>query len=93
MAHWTEPCLSGIISPMTNPAVSRLLIVVNDAGFFLSHRLPIADAARKAGYEVHIATGPGPAVCNVVAVGFPHHLLPLSRSGVGPLAEGRLLIG
>ena len=47
---------------MTNPAASRLLIVVNDAAFFLSHRLPIADAARKAGYEVHIATGPGPAV-------------------------------
>ena len=78
---------------MTNPAASRLLIVVNDAAFFLSHRLPIANAARKAGYEVRIATGPGPAVRDIAAAGFPHHPLPLSRSGVGPLAEGRLLIG
>jgi hypothetical protein len=34
----------------------RLLFVVNIPRFFLSHRLPIALAARDAGYEVHVAT-------------------------------------
>ena len=36
----------------------RLLFVVNVAWFFVSHRLPLADAASSAGYEVHVAAGP-----------------------------------
>ena len=34
----------------------RLLFVVNVGWFFISHRLPIARAARDAGFEVHVAT-------------------------------------
>ena len=34
----------------------KLIIVVNELRFFLSHRLPIALAARDAGYEVHVAS-------------------------------------
>jgi len=34
----------------------KLVIVVNELRFFLSHRLPIALAAKDAGYEVHIAS-------------------------------------
>ena len=37
----------------------KLLFVVNAPEFFLSHRLPLALAARDAGYSVQIATGPG----------------------------------
>ena len=37
----------------------KLIIVVNELWFFLSHRLPIALAARDAGYEVHIASRAG----------------------------------
>lgn len=33
----------------------RLLFFVNDAGFFISHRLPIAQAAQQNGYDVVIA--------------------------------------
>ncbi|MCG7948494.1 MAG: glycosyltransferase family 1 protein, partial [Candidatus Thiodiazotropha taylori] len=33
-----------------------VLFVVNDAGFFLSHRLPLAQAARDQGYKVAVAT-------------------------------------
>lgn len=65
----------------------RLLIVVNDAGFFLSHRLPIARAAREAGYDVHVATAPSEAVSDVEAHGYTHHRLPLTRSGKNPLGE------
>jgi len=66
---------------------SRLLIVVNSAEFFLSHRLPIALAARAAGLEVHIATPPGDGVDLIKASGLMHHTLALSRSGRNVFAE------
>lgn len=69
----------------------KLLFVVNIPEFFLSHRLPIAEAARDAGYEVHIATGPGEASKRIVELGFNHHELPLSRSGRNPLEEIRFV--
>ncbi len=40
--------------------IARTLYVINDAGYFLSHRLPLARAAMAAGYEVHVATPDGP---------------------------------
>lgn len=67
--------------------LGRLLILVNDPAFFCSHRLPVALGAQAAGYEVHIATSPGPAVKSIVRAGLTHHALPLSRSGVNPLKE------
>jgi glycosyltransferase involved in cell wall biosynthesis len=66
---------------------SVLLIVVNDPVFFLSHRLPVAEGARRAGFDVHIATKPGRAVEDIRALGFEHHALPLTRSGRNPFAE------
>lgn len=66
---------------------SVLLIVVNDPAFFLSHRLPVAEGARLAGFDVHIATMPGKAVDDIRALGFEHHALPLTRSGKNPFAE------
>ena len=65
----------------------KLLFTVNDAGFFLSHRLPVALAARDAGYDVHIATAPGTAVARIRDLGFSHHPVPLSRRGLNPVAE------
>lgn len=65
----------------------RLLFVVNAPAFFISHRLPVAEGARQAGFEVHVATGPGNACQQIVDAGFKHHLLPLSRSGKNPWAE------
>ncbi len=47
----------------------RLLFVVNDAAFFVSHRLPIAAAAIEAGYEVHVATSPGEGVSKILQTG------------------------
>ena len=67
------------------------MFTVNDAGFFLSHRLPIAQAAAAAGYDVQVATAPGPAVEQVRAQGLIHHAVPLSRRGLNPFAELRTL--
>ena len=65
----------------------KLLFTVNDAGFFLSHRLPIARAAAAAGFHVHVATAPSPAAAAIAAEGFPHHPVPMTRRGVNPLRE------
>lgn len=65
----------------------RLLFIVNDAEFFLSHRLPIALGAMAEGADVHVATAPGPGVDAIKAHGFCHHAIALSRSGRNPLAE------
>ncbi|MDN3517831.1 glycosyltransferase family 4 protein [Aquisalimonas lutea] len=67
-------------------------MVVNDPGFFLSHRLPVALAAQDAGCEVHVATGPGDDDAGRIAeAGLTHHEIPLGRSSVNPLKELRSL--
>lgn len=67
-----------------------LLFVVNDVGYFISHRLPIAEGARASGYDVQIAcTGDGTALR---ALGFVHHRVPIGRGTVGPLGELRALL-
>lgn len=67
--------------------MSFLLIVVNDPIYFLSHRLPIAEAARDKGYVVHVASIAGPSVEKIKALGFEYHELPLNRGGVNPFGE------
>ena len=70
--------------------MTRLLFVVNIPEFFLSHRLPLALAAREAGFDVHVATGPGEGAL-ITDLGFAHHIFPLSRGGKNPLVELRSL--
>lgn len=65
----------------------RLLFVVNHAGFFLSHRLPLALAARDVGYDVHVATPRSKHVPRLQITGLPWHELPLSRSGLNLITE------
>lgn len=65
----------------------KLLMIINTPEFFLSHRLPIAQAAKQKGYDVHIATGPGNSSDKIKQAGFAHYTIPLSRSGTNPLKE------
>lgn len=69
-----------------------VLFVVNDAAFFISHRLPLAAAAKANGYDVVVATGLGDGVDDIRKAGFEHRPLPLERSGRNPLAELRLML-
>lgn len=67
----------------------RLLMVVNVGWFFVSHRLPVAIAARRAGYEVHVAAALEPKLDDGTAAelakhGLIFHPLRLSRSGAHP---------
>ncbi|TAL85167.1 MAG: glycosyltransferase [Candidimonas sp.] len=65
----------------------RLLYVVNNPAFFLSHRLALAMAAKEAGFDVHVATMDGPAAAQITAHGLSHHVIPMTRSGKNPLQE------
>lgn len=69
----------------------KILYVVNYAEFFLSHRAVLAEAARAAGHEVHVATQDGPLVPKVRAMGFPFHVLPRMRGTTRPDKELRTL--
>ncbi len=68
-----------------------LMIVVNDPGFFLSHRLPIAVAAKKAGLKILVVTKPGEQIETILANGFEHYSLPLTRSGKNIFSEIRVI--
>lgn len=65
----------------------RLLFVVNNPAFFLSHRLPLALGAQQAGFEVHVATMAGASVPEILAQDMVHHVIPMSRSGKNPIEE------
>lgn len=65
--------------------------MVNVPEFFLSHRLPIALAAKKEGYDVHVATAAGPDVEKILAHDLKHHVIPFARSGQHPLRELKTL--
>ncbi|WP_373046589.1 glycosyltransferase family 4 protein [Vulgatibacter sp.] len=69
-----------------------LLFVVNDLDFFLSHRLPVALAAKAARYRVHVATPSSDRATEVEALGLRHHSIPLTRKGTNPLTELRSLM-
>ncbi len=62
-------------------STNRVLYVFNEAGFFLSHRLPVARAAVSEGYEVHVAVPNGKDVERIRNEGFFCHLIPLNRRG------------
>lgn len=72
--------------------MKRLMFVVNAAEFFLSHRLPIALAAKEAGYDVHVACPQGNGFEEISNLGFRNHDLPLSRKGQNPLHELQAII-
>ena len=61
----------------------RILFVINVDWFFLSHRLPIALAALRAGHEVHIATSLTEPADRLTALGLVVHPIYVDRSHAG----------
>jgi glycosyltransferase involved in cell wall biosynthesis len=73
----------------------RIVFVIPQARFFLTHRLPLALAARAAGAEVHIATPAGAGVEAIQALGFPWHGVAIGsvrQDPFGPLRAVRDLL-
>ncbi len=62
----------------------RLLFVINVDWFFASHRLPIALAALRCGYDVHIACVDTGRCDELEALGLTVHRMPVARSDNSP---------
>lgn len=67
--------------------MNKLFVVVNVDWFFLSHRLPVALAAQKAGWDVTIVTADTGKLKDIQAQGLKVINLPMSRSGMNILQE------
>lgn len=68
----------------------RLLFVVNDFGFFVSHRLAVGLGARDAGFDVYVAA-PGEPPAEFGELGLKAVRVPMSRRGANPFTEARSL--
>ena len=66
-------------------AAPRLLYVVTEDWAFLSHRLPMARAARDAGFEVHVATRVSSGAAAIEAERFVLHPIPFARGSLSPI--------
>jgi glycosyltransferase involved in cell wall biosynthesis len=62
----------------------RLLYVVTEDWYFLSHRLPIARAAKDAGFDVHVATNVADGEPAISREGFVLHPIPFARGRTSP---------
>jgi glycosyltransferase involved in cell wall biosynthesis len=69
----------------------RLLYVVTEDWYFLSHRLPMARAARDAGFEVHVATRVVDGAKAIEAEGFVLHPVSFARGRLDPIATLRTI--
>ncbi|HUS54352.1 MAG TPA: glycosyltransferase family 4 protein [Thermohalobaculum sp.] len=77
-----------LVGPASAPG--RLLFVINDLAFLISHRLPVAQAALEAGYEVHIAAPKdSSSEMRLAGQGFHLHRLSMHRHKVNPFSELR----
>ena len=85
MAHRTAPAANE--DPRANVPAPRLLYVVSEDWYFLSHRLPMARAARDAGFEVHVATRVKDGAGAIAAEQFILHPIPFARGRLSPLAS------
>lgn len=70
----------------------RLVYVVNDAAFFVSHRLALGEHARALGLDVVVAAPEGPGRDAIEAAGLRFAPIPLARAATDPRGEARTLL-
>lgn len=70
---------------------AKLLYVVSEDWYFVSHRLPMARAARNAGFEVHVATNVNEKGAAIQAEQFRLHHVPFARGTLSPFAAWRTI--
>src|SRR6476646_2359024 len=74
---------SGLDSPRLKPV---LVYLVTQDWYFMSHRVPMALAAQRAGYDVHVVTHVEKHGSAIEALGFRVHAVQWRRGSVNPLA-------
>jgi glycosyltransferase involved in cell wall biosynthesis len=65
-------------------AAPRVIYLVTEDWYFISHRLPMARAARRAGFEVHVATRADRHRAAIEAEGFHLHPISWRRGSLDP---------
>lgn len=86
MGFAERPTTESLASSETPSPRGSILYVVSEDWAFLSHRLPMARAARDAGFTVHVATRVGTDADAIRAEGFVLHPIPFLRGRLSPLA-------
>jgi glycosyltransferase involved in cell wall biosynthesis len=64
---------------------SKILYLVSEDWYFISHRLPMARAAQEAGYEVHVATRVSEFGDKIAREGFVLHPVRWRRGSMNPI--------
>jgi glycosyltransferase involved in cell wall biosynthesis len=77
------------VPPRAKPVIVYL---VAEDWYFLSHRLPMALAARDAGYEVHVATHLNRSGDEIEAHGFHLHALDWRRGSFNPIDLANIVV-
>ena len=67
----------------------RIAFIVTEDWYFLSHRLPMARAARGAGFDVHVLSRIAKGQAAIEAEGFTAHSLSWSRGSVSPAGNAQ----
>jgi glycosyltransferase involved in cell wall biosynthesis len=63
-----------------------LAYLVTEDWYFLSHRLPMAQAAQQAGYDVHVITNVRDGRAAIEGLGFRLHAMPWRRGRLNPFS-------
>ena len=74
---------------MKHTRSDTILFAVNEARFFISHRLPLAQEAKKLGFDVVVVCGEGTGEKEFEQHGIRCRTVQLTRSGFNPLQEWR----
>ena len=86
LSRYAPPAAAPTLSPGRRP---KLLFLVTEDWYFCSHRLPVARAARAAGFDIVVATRVGACGEAIRDEGFALHPLAWRRRGDGALGAGR----
>jgi len=62
----------------------KILYLVSEDWYFVSHRLPMARAAKNAGYDVHVAARVGDCADKIASEGFNLHPIQWRRGSMNP---------
>lgn len=82
-------CRNQVIARTSKLMARTILYLVSEDWYFMSHRLPMARAAQKAGYEVHVATRVSRYADQIRQEGFRLHPVHWRRGNMNPI---RLLL-
>ena len=75
---------AGVRANSSDRSAARVIYLVTEDWYFISHRLPMARAARDAGFEVHVATRVDRHGAAIEAEGFHLHPISWRRGSLDP---------